>query len=92
MLNWTIILLILAASILPAKADIVCVLCFGTDKPQVIDSYCADYQQIMLQQAEAREIAKLSPALKKRIGANDDLYLCRCKGWKNPICAQLNAR
>ncbi len=71
----------------PAKADEVefCFL-FCTVKRPAVDSFCQAYQQVNQSEADSVGIKKLPRAPKVRLTANDVLYLCKCKGWDNPIC------
>ena len=79
------ILLMLSA---PARADRVkfCFLFCEIEQDSPVDSYCTSYQQVNQSAADGAEIKKMSRAPRVRLTANDVLYLCKCKGWGNPIC------
>lgn len=81
----TTLLMLLAA---PARADRVkfCFLFCEIEQEAPVDSYCQVYQQVNQSAADSEEIKKLSRGPKVRLNANDVLYLCKCKGWDNPIC------
>lgn len=78
----------LMLSATPTKADAIkfCFLFCAVETAPVIDSFCQAYQQVNQSPADSAEIKKLSRAPKVRLDANDVLYLCKCKGWDNPIC------
>lgn len=79
-------LLMLSAA--PARADRVkfCFLFCEIEQDSPVDSYCTSYQQVNQGASDAAEIKKMSRAPRVRLTANDVLYLCKCKGWENPIC------
>lgn len=53
-----------------------------------VDSFCQSYQRVNQSPADSAEVKKLSRGPKGRLTANDVLYLCKCKGWDNPICSK----
>jgi len=70
-----------------ARADDVefCFLFCAVKRP-VVDSFCQVYQQVNQGARDSVAIKTLPRAPKVRLNANDVLYLCKCKGWDNPIC------
>lgn len=72
--------------------------CFGflvffqceAPKPVVVDSYCASYQRVIRQPAEAAITAPLS--VKQRIAANDVVYRCTCEHWDSPLCQTVGSQ
>jgi hypothetical protein len=83
----------LMLSVAPAKADSIkfCFLFCAVEAPTT-DSFCQAYQQVNQAPGDSAEIKKLSRGPKVRLTANDVLYLCRCKGWNNPICEGSKAK
>jgi hypothetical protein len=75
-------------SVAPARADRVkfCFLFCEIEQDSPVDSYCTSYLQVNQSAADGAEIKKMSRAPRNRLTANDVLYLCKCKGWDNPIC------
>lgn len=78
----------LTLSAAPASADTVkfCFLFCAVESAPAVDSFCTAYQQVNQNAADAADIRKMSRGPKVRVTANDVLYLCKCKGWDNPIC------
>lgn len=73
-----------------ARADEVqfCFLFCSVKRAAPVDSFCQSYQRVNQSAADSAEIKKLSRGPKVRLNANDVLYLCKCKGWDNPICTK----
>lgn len=65
-----------------------CFLICAYELPAPVDSFCQSYQRVNRSPADSAEVKKLSRGPKDRLTANDVLYLCRCKGWDNPICSK----
>lgn len=70
-----------------ARADEIewCFIACGV-KRTTVDSFCQSYQRVNQSAADSAEIKKMSRGPKTRLTANDVLYLCKCKGWDNPVC------
>lgn len=73
-----------------ARADEIqfCFLFCSVKQAAPVDSFCQSYQRVNQSAADSAEIKKLSRGPKVRLTANDVLYLCKCKGWDNPICSK----
>lgn len=94
-MRWMMVALISLSAILlsltPASADIICVICIGTDGGgSPVNSFCQNYDRVLRAQGESTKGIPL--ALRKRIAANETKYRCQCQGWSNPICAQTKAK
>ena len=78
----------LTLSAAPAVADTIkfCFLFCAVEPAPAVDGFCAAYQRVNQSAADAAEIKRLSRAPRVRLTANDVLYLCKCRGWDNPIC------
>lgn len=73
-----------------AQADTIrfCFLICGVEPAPVVDSFCQSYQKVNQSVADSAEIKRLSRGPKVRLNANEILYLCKCRGWANPICKE----
>lgn len=78
----------------PAIADEVqlCFLFCTVKRSPAVDSFCNSYQLVNQNSVDSAELKKLSRGPKVRLTANDALYLCKCKGWDNPICEDAEAK
>lgn len=65
-----------------------CFLFCAVEQAVPVDSFCQSYQRVNQGAADSAEIKKLSRGPKVRLNANEVLYLCKCKGWDNPICSK----
>lgn len=65
-----------------------CFLLCAYEQAAPVDSFCQSYQRVNRSPADSAEVKKLSRGPKDRLTANDVLYLCKCKGWNNPICSK----
>jgi hypothetical protein len=55
------------------------------------NGFCRDYRRIILTRSEYESIRNTPRAVRNRIQANDLLYLCRCEGFRSPLCT-MNGR
>lgn len=72
------------------------IFCFGFTEPAAltppVDSFCRMYEQQILTKADATATKALSPSAQRRVQGNDLVYLCRCKGFKDPLCQTVQQR
>lgn len=65
------------------------IICFGASNPAPsvpLDTFCGSYERLVQTPADLAEIKKLPKDLRRRVQGNEADYLCRCKGWQDPIC------
>ena len=86
-------LMILSASLsaAPARADRVefCFLFCSVSRDPPADSFCQVYERVYLQAGDSDPIKAARPAVRRAIDKNEAKYLCICKKWDNPICAEV---
>lgn len=64
-----------------------CFLFCVVEQEPVVDSFCQSYLQVNQSADDAADLKRLTRRDPKvRINTNDVLYLCKCKGWDDPIC------
>lgn len=66
-----------------------CFLFCVVEQEPPVDSFCQAYQQVNRSAEDAADIKRMTRRdARVRLTANDVLYLCKCKGWENPICKE----
>lgn len=50
------------------------------------DTFCREYRRIVLTRQDLASIRAASRSVRNRIQANDLNYLCRCEGFRSPLC------
>lgn len=49
-------------------------------------NFCAEYRRIVLTRSDLASIRGASRTVRNRIQVNDLNYLCRCEGFRSPLC------
>jgi hypothetical protein len=50
------------------------------------NGFCQNYRRVILTRFELESIRNAPRTVRNRIQANDLTYLCRCEGFRSPLC------